>query len=557
MTDWDAVSTTAPPPSTQEHTSWEAVSSETPEQTPAEGSPVSNEIGKGLQALGVAGPLEAAAHTVTGALSGLPAGVASAYKLATAPWGNKAKAAAEASSGIQNAMTYQPRTDEGKDIAAGTDRVLGALGPTEGQWLQDKALQYGANPYVAGGLNVAAQIPATLLGAKLGAGKTLGRTVAPEVQQAAANNIRITPQQAGAGIGARVSSSLAGRVQLERELSHKNAPQIDEMARNDVGLPQGTRLNTQTLDHAAAPHEAAYEQVGQLGTVRADPAYRQQVLDVPNHSGAGGSFAFDTPGIVARRIRNYANVREFDAGDAVARMKALRAEANRIDSSPMYSPDSSAVARANRALADALEDQLDRHVQQLTRPVTLPGGQTITPSLVPPDLLDRFRNGRVALAKINNIRHALVGPNVDAARILRQRNNGAQLTGGLAEIANMAENFDRSVQVPAKIRDHEVGMGDLFLGSAGLFGAGHSAVAGGMAASNPGIAAGLALATARPLTRRMMNSRLYQRYLTHPPRLPVSALTTPAVTGATQSSEPAVQGVFGQPYDAGTPMEPR
>lgn len=565
--DWSTVATEAPPAAAGGHTSWEEVASDSPTAPTQKSSPVSDEVGNILQKLHVAGGLEAAAHTATGAALSIPAGLASTWQLIK-PRGpskpgvlgdpstgtrDRVGAAAKASADVQN-QQYQPRTDEGKDLSALTDRALGALGPTEGQWLEDAALKYGAHPAVAGGLNVAANIPAVLLGARSGAGRSVGRTVSPEVARATGNRYRLTPQQAGAGMPSRVIAALSNRPQLERGLSHSNAVVTDNFAKADVGLQPGDALNDATLDRQAAPHNQAYREVAGLGRVVPDQAYYQAIQNVPNRSG-GGAFAADVPPTIRRRLNIYGNVREFDAGDAVARMKALRADANRIDRSPSYSPDMGAVSTANRAIADALEDALDRHVQQLTRPVTLPDGQVITPSIVDPGLLDRFREARPQLAKINNIRDALEGPNVNAKTILRMRKNGAPLTGGLAEIAHMAENFDNSVQVPAHIRDHEAGFGDLFLGLGGA--GGHSAYYGGAAYEPHALLAGAALGLSRPVTRALMRTRLFQRYLAHPPRIPGSAIGAAAAAGAEQSSEGAVKGVFGQPVDTGSPMELR
>lgn len=554
MTEWSDVTTDTPPPRTGGGTSWESVTSESP-AVPEDKTPVSTEVGNLLQKIGVAGPLETAAHTVSGAVASIPAGLASTYQLIKGQFQNmtrkpgvlgdtstgthdSAYAASHAADAVQNELQYQPRTSEGQTGSSFTDRALGLLGPTEGEWLKNAALKYGANPAVAGGLDVAAQIPSVLLGAKLGAGRTMGRVAKPTVAPLMDSGYGVTPQQAGAGVMQRDMAALANRVQLERDLSHKNAPVTNQLARDDIGMPADRSINDATLDRAADPYNQVYDQVSKLGTISPSRSYRQAVAQVPERAGANGAFGFDVPQRGIDRLRSYAQIGDFDAGDAVARIKSLRAEANRIDRSPTYVPDGDALATINRGIANALEDELDRHVQQVTQPITLPGGQTIVPSTVAPDLLSQFREARVRLGKINDIRSALNGNDVDASKILQRRRRGAQLTGGLNTIADMAENADRSVQVPNKIRDHPLGLLDF--GLAGLGGAGHAAVAGSIGAIHP---AGFAALFARPLIRRALTSKLYQKYLRNP--LPAGLATTPGVSGAAQSAQGTVQNVYG------------
>jgi hypothetical protein len=490
--------------------------------TPVSKSPVGEEIGKFLEKYHLAGPLEATTHMVTSAAAFPVAAAASLYHLATEPAGLKAQRAAEAVKNIQEGMTYQPRTQQGQSMADKTDTAISYLGPKEGDWLKDKALQYGANPYVAGGLDVAANAPLALLGARLGAGKTLGRTPTPEVTEATNAGIRLTPQQGGQGFTARAAAGTAGRAQLERELSRTNAETVDNLAKEDVGVPEDRPLNDATLDQAAAPHNALYDQVGKLGKITTDDQYRAEIAKVPDRTSTP-DFQFDTPDIVNEKITNYGGVKEFDAANAVAKVRQLRRDANAALRGP-YNPENQALGYANRAIADAIENQLERHVQNLSQPVNVPGptGQAALPgagapfpgpvggtslpfSAVPADLLAQFKNARVQLAKINNVRDSLRGSHIDASTLRNMADRDVPLTGNLGIIARAKENFDRSLQHPNDIRDHEVSLGDVGLGIAG-------------AAAHP---AGVAAMLARPAIRAGINTSLYQKYgIARPPQLP-------------------------------------
>src|SRR5262249_52316175 len=86
-------------------------------------------------------PAVAAAETglqmATGAAALPVAAGASLYQLATAPPGEKAKRATEASQGVQEAMTYQPRTEGGKGLSGVVGTVLGIPGQI-GDYAQEK-----------------------------------------------------------------------------------------------------------------------------------------------------------------------------------------------------------------------------------------------------------------------------------------------------------------------------------------------------------------------------------------------------------------------------------
>lgn len=510
-------------------------------------SPVSDEVGNFLQKIHVAAPLEATAHAVSGAAASVPAGVASLYAMATnrsTAGGSTAKAGAQAAEGVQNALTYQPRTQEGKDLSDTTTNALGwGLGGKEGEWLRNKAIQYGSqndpqNPgsstpqraamSAAPYLDLAANIPATLLGAKLGEGSYLGKGTTPEVSAAMDAGYKLTPQQAGAGIVSRNVSAIASRPQLERELSRQNQKVTDAGARADIGMAPDTRITPATLNQAAAPHNAVYQAIDDLdryGPVQPTPDYRQAIQDVRNDSGSGGNFAFDVSPRVTNRIQGYSQIPEFLPSEALARVKALRAEASKAQNSNAYHPDALATARTNRGIADALEDELDRHVQALSQPVL---GMPFTP--VDPNLLPQLRNSRVQLAKINNIRDALDGPNVDASALKRARDHGAQLTGNLATAADAAENFDRSVQVPSKIRDQEISYFDAALAS----GTG----AAGIASGHPVLGAGmLAAMFGRPVLRLGLKNSLYQKYLRNPPQIPMAGVGAGLAGGVNQTED--------------------
>lgn len=142
------------------------------------------------------GAAETAAHMASGAASLPVAAGASLYKLATAPWGSKAQEAAKASSAVEQAMTYQPRTTAGKTMTGAAGAVLGVpgqIGEAAEQAVENN-LEGKGIPKTAMTAEVAArmvpEVAATLLGAgdltgaRAAAAKGATRSVAAE---AAAN----------------------------------------------------------------------------------------------------------------------------------------------------------------------------------------------------------------------------------------------------------------------------------------------------------------------------------------------------------------------------------
>lgn len=130
----------------------------------------------------IMGALETGAHYASSALSLPVQAGASIWKLATSPTGTKAREAAKASRAVQDAMTYQPRTDQGQLQTRAADAVMGI--PAR---LGDRAADAIAGPNGEGneGLAAAADLGIQALPALLGA-----------------RGVRAVPGQIGQAIGA-------------------------------------------------------------------------------------------------------------------------------------------------------------------------------------------------------------------------------------------------------------------------------------------------------------------------------------------------------------------
>jgi hypothetical protein len=443
------------------------------------------------------GPSEAALAIGSGTLGQIAGGLAGIGDLVRTH--DPARAAAEVQR-IQNALTYQPRTQGGQ---LGT-RLIGlpfAELAKGADWAGGKVTDLTGSPGAGAAVNTAIQALPLLAGAKLpefrDASVTSTPTVSPAVASARSIGLKLTPNQAqvpGDVIG-RTVESLMGHAKLERNLSRPNAATVTRLAGREIGINGPvTRASVQAAK--AAPN-AVYAQVARLGNVPVDDAFRQQIAGISNPG--AGSFAFDTPADIALLKEGYGALQNFDAGDAVAKVRQLRRDAG-ANINARYNPGQQALGHAQQAVADAIEGQLDRHVAAT-------GG--------PSDLLSRYRDARTQLAKINTVSQALKagkGQSVSALNLAKQLDRGAPLSGNLRTIAQAAQHFPRALQDLHKIRD------------AGPLSALDLKLEGGLGVLKPLAAVKAApLLFGPPLIRKSLGSDLYQRAAFGPNAAPVPA----------------------------------
>lgn len=440
----------------------------------------------------IASPVAGLAGLATMAGSGLAAGEGSGEDVSDA-----AGKAANVVEKVQNALTYQPRTQGGQDLTKVVEYLPQKLG--EGaNWAGEKTADATGSPAAGAAINTAIQaLPAFVLHRALPAARAAAApraaTASPAVQAAGSIGIRLTPEEAQSGFVGRAVQSLSGAAKLERENARRNATDVNAAATNQVGL---TDTSPAAFDAARAPHNAVYDAMSQIGNVPTDTAYQTATANVANRTGQG-SFGFrPTPDIQALRD-NYSGVQQFDAADAVQEVRQLRASARQNLNAP-HAPDQNALGHAQLQIANAIEDQLDRHIQAGS--FVMPDGSPLT--------VDRLRGARQSLAQLHSVEDALDTTNVSPRELHRQLERGVPLTGNLRTIAEAYGNFPRSLQDVSAIRNS--GPFSVLDGTVGtlLGGAGHLAGLPVAAATGPAVAAMLA----RPLARASLASRLYQRY---------------------------------------------
>ena len=467
---------------------------------------------------------DAAASIATGTAAQVAGGLAGLGDLA---WTRNPTDAAQTVQRVENAFTYQPRTSGGQAVKHLVSLPFAELAKGA-NWAGGKVASLTGSPLVGALANAGIQGLPMLAGAELpelrAAPADVGPDVAPEVAAAREAGIKLTPTQAQVpgGVIGRGIESLTGTAKLERALSRVNAATVGRLAGEDLGI-DGPLSRAALKDAKAAPN-AVYGEVAKLGNVPVDDAFRQKIAAIANPG--GGSFGFDTPADIARLKEGYGSLENFDAGDAVAKARQLRRDAG-ANIGARYNPMQQALGHAQRAVADALEDQLERHVAAT-------GG--------PSDLLQRYRDARVQLAKINTVDQALRAGKgqVSALNLAKQLDRGAPLSGNLRDVAEAAQHFPRAMQDLSKIRDE------------GPLSALDLKLEGGLGILKP-LAALKALPAFAlpPVVRAILGSDLYQNAAFGPAEAPtpptpieLGARALPAVAAA-HSAAPPLAGLLG------------
>lgn len=294
---------------------------------------------------------------------------------------------------------------------------------------------------------------------------------------------------------------LSGKIKTAQTASARNQAVTDRLARSAVGLNPDDALTRDVLTQIRQRAGAAYDQFRTIGQVQADKAYTQALDDVQaTLRGASRSF----PGLESDKVKALVDTMRkpaFDAGDAIDATKVLRDLADTA-----YAQGDKALGKAYRSVSGALEDALDRSLQQSA-----------------PDAVKKFREARQLIAKTYTVEKALnegTG-SVNAAALVRDLKRG-KLTGELRTIAEAAEAFPKATQ---SLREAPKDLSPLDWATAGLGLAG----TGG----NPLAALGL---VARPAVRSVILSPAMQAR---------AARDMAAPSGRSLLANPLVRAMYG------------
>lgn len=227
-----------------------------------------------------------------------------------------------------------------------------------------------------------------------------------------------------------MAERLAGKTRVQQEAAVRNQQVTDRLARRAVGIGENdplTRANMQQI--RTQEYQRGYEPLNRIGPVQTDAQFNTALDNVLTaYTGPGQSFPNAIPRPVVDLVQNY-RVGQFNSADAIAATRTLR-EAARAN----ISRGDNDLGLAQRAISNALEDQIERQLAQAGNPNTQA-------------MLDQFRASRQRMAISHAVEDAIVeaGGSVNARQLANDlQTRGRYFTGDLDLIARFA-NISRPV----------------------------------------------------------------------------------------------------------------
>lgn len=215
---------------------------------------------------------------------------------------------------------------------------------------------------------------------------------------------------------------VAGKANVAQAASVRNQVITNGLARRALGLPEDAPLTSDTLDELRSEAGKTYGKIENAGTINVDPQYHADISELTKSSTKiNKDFPSYQSGPQAEIKRLAESLRPandtMDAGTAVELSKDLRFNANANESMAMRTgdPSAKAMSRAQRDAAEAIEDQVQRHLTA--------NGQ--------PELAGEWNQARTQIAKSYTVQKALDGAgNVDATKLgkaLKNKNYNDEL----------------------------------------------------------------------------------------------------------------------------------
>jgi len=227
-----------------------------------------------------------------------------------------------------------------------------------------------------------------------------------------------------------LAERLAGKTRVQQEAAVRNQQVTDRLARRAVGIGENdplTRANMQQI--RTQEYQRGYEPLNRIGPIQTDPQFDTALNNVlAAYTGPGRSF----PGAIPQPVQDLVNsyrVGQFNSADAVGATRTLR-DAARAN----ISRGDNELGLAQRAISNALEDQIERQLAQAGNP----NAQA---------MLDQFRASRQRMAISHAVEDAIVegGGSVNARQLANDlQTRGRYFTGDLDLIARFA-NISRPV----------------------------------------------------------------------------------------------------------------
>lgn len=298
----------------------------------------------------------------------------------------------------------------------------------------------------------------------------------------------------------RGMETLSGKAKTEQFASAKNQSITNQKVLADLGMPKDTQLSPEVLQaYRNAVFDAGYKPIMGSGVVTPDAALQGKLIDIAKpHVKQLKDFP-NSP--VARSV--YTEVKSlfeasrnpFNADTAMNKIKELRELASKA-----YKADESSLGKSYKDMANAMEDQLARHLQKTGAPA---------------ETINAFKTARQNIAKSHSVEEAMVGSpetgyNINARKLAQMKQGGAPLSGGMKRAADYASAYPKSMTIPVAGATNPYTLTDLYTGGTlGGVGAGLSTLMG--LGPVPGAALGVAGNALRPVARGVVLSQPWQK----------------------------------------------
>lgn len=295
--------------------------------------------------------------------------------------------------------------------------------------------------------------------------------------------LTVPPTMSNPSIPNRLLEGFAGKLTTGQAASAKNQVKLNNLVKNDLGIPKDVPLSSDVLKSLRSDAGEAYNAIKNTGTVIADKDYENALNNITmKYQGAGKDFP-DLAKNDAVDIVKAINVPQFDSNSAVDAISVLRGNAD-----DAFAKGNKGTGKAYKDAANAIEDLLSRHLQATG---------------APEDVISNFQNARKTIAQTYSVENALnpTTGNIIASKLSKQLNKGKPLSEGMKKVAQFANAYPTAAK---EITSSMPGLSPLDYATGGLAAA---------ATQNPAL---WAATMSRPLVRSTILSRPYQNLMTTP-----------------------------------------
>lgn len=231
-----------------------------------------------------------------------------------------------------------------------------------------------------------------------------------------------------------VSERIAGTKNIERELSVENQRQVDSIVKRSIGMSADEPLTPESIDRVKKmAWNEGYKPLKQVGNVDMDIIFDARLDGIRKEFGAvSASFPKSEKQGINALVDKY-RIAKFDSAEGLDQIKSLREDAK-----ANFKNNNTGIAKAQRAIADSLEDQIKRELLSRGDPDSI-------------NKLKAFEAARKRIAMASSVDNAIVEGtgSVNARKFVGDLDKG--LSDELRTIAEFASAAPRLLPQPSNI----------------------------------------------------------------------------------------------------------